>query len=679
MAGRRDDADEAYGRVAIRALERCPVSFRDPEHARAWLLALTRNVCMDIHRERRREREVSIEEKPHEEPVGADDPESSYLLGERNRHLRSLIRRLPPRLRRTVELHVYCDMTYEEVARELGISVVSVRKRMQEVRRCMREGIGRRAKPLCPAEEPPETETPPPVLSLVTPLVTTENLDECDAELLLPADPAWSEVRIEAIERYCAKHPRGWRGRLALARALTAEGRVIEAARHYQYVAERQPFPIEHWLELGVALEAAGSRIEAIAAYEAGARHAGRKGARQQLGARAAALRGDLDGARELVTCAPESDAPRDGSHARELGEICLRNGRPAEAVRALRAAIGRGVKDPLLPSLLYDALAGSGLTIAARNAVEDAAVLDPSNVPLLERLLVDRARGGQFDDALAATLLRLAPERARTQAALARLSIARGEHALAEARLLLFQERHPRHAGAWLALGELFLHLGRIRKALESALTAMAIDPESRVVWRLLCRVVPYAGDPDEAQRLVCEVMRRFGGDAMLLGEAAVMALAAENRSLALELCGRAVELQPEIASLRRRYGEVLADAGAYDTALEELADGAGAIPPEDGHEEAARIALLLASVHRRLGSRDSSETWGRMAAARADACRGTDVAASFALRAAAEELLGEEAAARASYRRAIGAGLLHPERARTAMALRRLEGGLS
>jgi RNA polymerase sigma factor (sigma-70 family) len=675
MAGRRDDADEAYGRVAMRALERCPPSFRDAEHARAWLLTLTRNVCMDIHRERRREREVSIDEEPHTEPTVTGDPESSYLLGERDRQLRTLVRRLPTHLRRTVELHVFREMKYDEVARELGISVVNVRKRMQEVRRRMRDGIE-----LGVSEQTcePETEPPPearPASILVTPSIAGGNHDERDSELVLPADVGPAASRIRTLERYCAKHPRGWRGRLELARAFAAVGNVADALPHYRYVAQRQPFPLDHWLELGAALEALGSRGEALAAYDAGALQAGRETARQHLGALAAARRGNVDAARELLALASDHD-PEDGRHARAYGAICLKAGRPVEAAQALEQALVRDPADPLAPSLLHDALVDTGRPLAARAVVESAVARHPSNVPAIERFLADSSRVGELESLLAASLLQLAPDRARSQAVIARIALARGEKSAAEARLLVYQHRHPCHAGAWLALADFYRQSGCIGKALDAALKARTLDPDGRDAWRMLCRIVPLAGDPEGAQRLVCDLTRRFKDDAMLLGAAGAMALAAENRPLALELCARAVDLQPEIASLRRSFAAVLADAGEYDAALRELEQGSHAVPADDGHEDGARIALLLANVYRRIGSTTASHTWARIAVARAEACRAIDVALSSVLQAAASELLGDEATARRQYRVALESQLLYPERGRAEMALRRLDG---
>ncbi len=86
--GRRDeDANEAMGRTAVAAVK----SYREVAphlHApRAWLLRLAYNVCMDLHRARKREKLQAIEDleggrgdlEPAEPHGPARSPEASLL------------------------------------------------------------------------------------------------------------------------------------------------------------------------------------------------------------------------------------------------------------------------------------------------------------------------------------------------------------------------------------------------------------------------------------------------------------------------------------------------------------------------------------------------------------------------------------------------------------------------
>ena len=146
MGGRRDEADEAFSRAGLLALQKYPGQRRQVLNPRSWLLKLTYHVCMDLHRERGRRREHSLGtlvetwpesvERPDSSP--AADPEACYLAGELEDRLRQWVEELPPRLRSATALHVVQEVPYREVAPALGISEANARKRVQEARAILR-------------------------------------------------------------------------------------------------------------------------------------------------------------------------------------------------------------------------------------------------------------------------------------------------------------------------------------------------------------------------------------------------------------------------------------------------------------------------------------------------------------------------------------------------------------
>ncbi|HUR82317.1 MAG TPA: sigma-70 family RNA polymerase sigma factor [Thermoanaerobaculia bacterium] len=277
LGGRRDDADEVFSRVAMQAFQKWPRRWNDDAHAKAWLLAVARNACVDLHRERMRSREVSLDAAAHDRAAptelitAATDPERALLRAEDRRRLRCTMRRLPARLRVVAEMHFVTEMSYRDIARELGISEPNVRKRVQHARAALRHGIDAIGIATRNAGERGRAEAP----AVAVPVQVT-----CGASL---------PRRRDALQRYIAHHPRGWRKRLELARTLAAMREFDEAALHYRYVVARQPFPLQPWIELGAVLEALGSVDEAAEAYAEGARQAGRERDREQLRGLAAA------------------------------------------------------------------------------------------------------------------------------------------------------------------------------------------------------------------------------------------------------------------------------------------------------------------------------------------------------------------------------------------------------
>lgn len=347
----RDQADEAYGRAAIQAFTNWPAPFRDDGHARAWLLTLARNVCMDLHRERRRRGELSLDDDgalAYSIADAAPDPETMLLQRERARLLDRAIDALPPILFAVADPVLRADRTYGEIARELGIREVTARKRMEQARKCLQR--------LVTAHGTPRQRQPAPRTS-AKPLLHVVRV--CDREVLLSIDierPRQPERRIARLEREIAKFSSGWRRRLELARVLAVSGRLADAIPYYRYALERSPFPLQPWLELGSIYTALGRNDEAEALYARGAREAGRESDRMHLHALADAAAGLVRCAARTLLAAVDrgADAER---HLRLLGELALQHGNAQEAVTWLERARQAGARDPLTAILLREAL----------------------------------------------------------------------------------------------------------------------------------------------------------------------------------------------------------------------------------------------------------------------------------------------------------------------------------
>jgi RNA polymerase sigma factor (sigma-70 family) len=243
--GRREDAEDALGQAAITALQKLPGDLQ-PEAAFPWLLRLVYSKCMDIHRERKRRvcfvEGLDVSSLP--EPEGQGSLESSLLDSELASFIRACIEEMPPRLRSVAEPYLLLDQRYAEIALQLEITEVNVRKRMQEARAYLRGCLqgyleGRpAARPRKPASRP-----------------TAEPRERARASL-------------SALRKYVHRHPRGWKKRLELALRLREEGLLEEAVQHLRLAIERQLGQGALWRELGRTLQELGRTGEAIAAYE---------------------------------------------------------------------------------------------------------------------------------------------------------------------------------------------------------------------------------------------------------------------------------------------------------------------------------------------------------------------------------------------------------------------------
>lgn len=146
----RADADEAVQEACItawRSIDR----LADPSAFRAWLLRITWRKALDRRRSvatwlrRFRHDAETTGEEPLVNRLTATDatPAESLLDGERDRVVAHLIRSLPARLRDPFLLAATGEHRYEDIARLLDLPVGTVKWRMAEARRVLREKLTR--------------------------------------------------------------------------------------------------------------------------------------------------------------------------------------------------------------------------------------------------------------------------------------------------------------------------------------------------------------------------------------------------------------------------------------------------------------------------------------------------------------------------------------------------------
>ena len=150
MGGVREDAEDALSRAMLRALETLPDSARKIENFRAWLSRLTLNLCVDMHRERRRHLR-RLESFENAQPgstdrllaTDTDSPEQGLINREVFAYVCTAVDDLPQRLREPFVLRFFQEMDYREIAECLILSTDNVRKRIQQARDILREQLNR--------------------------------------------------------------------------------------------------------------------------------------------------------------------------------------------------------------------------------------------------------------------------------------------------------------------------------------------------------------------------------------------------------------------------------------------------------------------------------------------------------------------------------------------------------
>ena len=114
-----------------------------------WLTRIAINESLMLLRHGRALREVSVDDHSEAEGNAASlemsdsspDPETSYLRRERAQILSATIRNLRPGMRKAIELRELAELSTEETARRMGVSVAAVKGRLFHARKKLQEKL----------------------------------------------------------------------------------------------------------------------------------------------------------------------------------------------------------------------------------------------------------------------------------------------------------------------------------------------------------------------------------------------------------------------------------------------------------------------------------------------------------------------------------------------------------
>lgn len=125
-----DAAQESFLR-AYRGLDR----FNPDRSFKTWLLSIASHYCIDQLRKRRLVTVPLDSMQPGmERPDASPGPEAAVSSGESRREVEGLLRALGAKDRATVVLRYWYDMSYEEIAAALSLTVSAVKSRLHRAR-----------------------------------------------------------------------------------------------------------------------------------------------------------------------------------------------------------------------------------------------------------------------------------------------------------------------------------------------------------------------------------------------------------------------------------------------------------------------------------------------------------------------------------------------------------------
>lgn len=128
LLGSRDDAEDASSEVFAR-LPRAMRTYNSALPFSRWLSGVTSHYCVDVLRKRRSEQRVFVPADPDwPEPAGPGrSPLEELLLNEERETVRAAIARLPERYRSPLVMRYYEDLSCDEIAHKLNLSLANVK------------------------------------------------------------------------------------------------------------------------------------------------------------------------------------------------------------------------------------------------------------------------------------------------------------------------------------------------------------------------------------------------------------------------------------------------------------------------------------------------------------------------------------------------------------------------
>jgi RNA polymerase sigma-70 factor (ECF subfamily) len=116
-----------------------------------WLTRIAINESLMLLRHGRALREVLVDDRGEAEgnatslevADSSPDPEASYLRRERAQILSETLRNLRPGMRKAIELRELAELSTEETARRMGVSVAAVKARLFHARKKLQEKLSR--------------------------------------------------------------------------------------------------------------------------------------------------------------------------------------------------------------------------------------------------------------------------------------------------------------------------------------------------------------------------------------------------------------------------------------------------------------------------------------------------------------------------------------------------------
>ena len=140
MLGSPQDAEDATQEIFLRAYTRLD-SYDPARRFSTWILSIGSNHCIDRLR-RRRYAWLTLDDVAFWLPSGGPGPEGNALERERADEVQRALQQLPEQYRLVLVLRYWHDLSYDEIAAQVGISESALKTRLHRARKQLGAALG---------------------------------------------------------------------------------------------------------------------------------------------------------------------------------------------------------------------------------------------------------------------------------------------------------------------------------------------------------------------------------------------------------------------------------------------------------------------------------------------------------------------------------------------------------
>jgi RNA polymerase sigma factor (sigma-70 family) len=719
MKGSVQEAEDALSTAMLAAWEKYPQNAVNIYSLKGWLIRLTRNVCFDILRKRKKETkyEENIKRAAASNRERIDDAlcfESAEDCVHREEILNRIyksIKNLPKRLQEPAILRFFLKMPHQDIALQCNLSHANTRKRIQEARALLIKEFqdvpvlfkdfflsNKKTKTtnLSPSwlDAEKEIET---ILNR-----TFQEIDmSCSAsnlvqlslppgiekskQVFLKVRPSRQRCRVKTLQKYVNDYPGGWKKRMELAELLYAMGKWDQAIAEFRLALKKHPRSLDAWLYLGEMLRNIEQEKRAVEILEAAFPFARKQATKLHLRGMIELCHYRLEPAITAFTKAASLEESND-AHFLRLAMAYLLTDRPVEALDALENALNIKPRNLLSLTQMFDCLVLTDRLKKAEHYVDQALEIYPDDILALKRKVDQRCfqglvrnKEGKNTRKMLRKMKQKAPHAAEVQESQAIYYFYRGEYRKGLELLKCFALERDNRPYGWYYYGCWLYRTGFYQLAAQAVIKGFGLYKKDPLVHCSICEILTHAGEREELKIVIQDMLNRFPQHWSTCSSAA-LALAGVFGEMerACDLSARAVKFQPGLPEAYFRYGRVLGMAGETTAAIDILLKGWRLLPEDDIGPYSTQAAWFLAQSYKTLKNEEQTRAWFDEVVHRAEQLKHFFPAEGFYWQGKALHELGDISGAIQALGQALCYQLFYPARQEAKSILRRCAGGI-